>query len=74
MTMSEDVTRERFIRALKDIEEGIKEELETDIRAQMRMRGLLIRALYWCDRYISEQYFREKSQEKSKKSAKKKRR
>jgi len=74
MTMSEDVVRERFIRALKDVEEAINEDLEGNIKAQMRMRGLLIKALYWCDRYITEQYFKGKSESKSKKSAKKKRR
>jgi len=59
--MSEETVKERLIRTLHDLEDHINDKVESDRREQMRLRSLLIRALYWLDRWMTEQYFRERS-------------
>jgi len=67
--MSESATKDRLIGALQDLQDLISEEVEKDRKTQMRLRTTLIRALYWLDRYITEEYFRSRSEEKEKKES-----
>jgi hypothetical protein len=61
-------TRDRLYESLNRLDNflGDREE-EYDAARLMRLRSLLIRTLYWCDRRLSEMYFeRRVGEERSK--------
>jgi hypothetical protein len=61
-------TRDRLYESLDRLDNflGDREE-EYDAARLMRLRSLLIRTLYWCDRRLSEMYFeRREGEERSK--------
>ena len=50
--------RDRLYESLNQLDSFLADrEEEYDTVKLMRLRSLLIRALYWCDRRISESYF-----------------
>ena len=69
--MSERTTEERLSYALNQVSELSTDELMDDIKSLMKLRGALIRALYWTDRIISEKHFESKSREKKPKRKRK---
>jgi len=65
--MSEDTVKKALENTLLDLQELMSRDIEKDRKAQFRLRTRLIKALYWLDRYMSEQYFRAKAEESQKK-------
>jgi hypothetical protein len=68
--MSGRTTEERLAYALNQLNDELVPEILYDRKKVFRLRSILIRALYWLDRYMSEKYFEEKAQEKDKEKPK----
>ena len=65
---SDRTTEERLSYALNQLSDSIDETILTDKKKQLRVRSYLIRALYWLDRYMSEQYFSQSKESQESKS------
>jgi hypothetical protein len=66
--MSNRTTEERLSYTINQLLDSIDETILEDKKKQLRVRSYLIKALYWLDRYMSEQYFRENKEESKDKS------
>jgi hypothetical protein len=55
---------ERFIEYLNDLKNMDPEEIEAGGKSLLRIRSILIRMLYWLDRYFSASYFEQQAKKK----------
>jgi hypothetical protein len=56
--------RDRLYESLNQLDNFLADrEEEYDMIKLMRLRSLLIRSLYWCDRRIAEDYFERREKE-----------
>jgi hypothetical protein len=61
--------RDRLGETLNQLDDFLADrEAEYDAIKLMKLRSLLIRALYWCDRKIAEAYFERREDEAKSKS------
>jgi len=69
--MSENTVKERLKGTLHDLEDVINSWDLDSGRTLMRLRSLLIRSLYWTDRWMTEKYFRDRAEEGQKREDRK---